>query len=201
MIRLGTLLLLMLAIVSCSSATQAIAPAPTVPGVTGTATATGNSPFAVTRIIVLQATVPAPIAAPSPTFATTATPPVTLGWMTYTDMGLHLAVDYPSDWTVRVADGGAVFTSPRGETIQLAPLDPRALGSDESIQPNTRCSNSINAHGITARYCRSTIGFSLDAYLELKPVGGNQSVAALSTRNNSIVQIFDALVGTARNVP
>jgi hypothetical protein len=221
MIRPSSLILLILFVVSCSVAPNAITALPTpsltalptstyilpaitpVPTLTSTPTATTISPGAgITRIIVLQATPPASFVGPSPTVARTATPLARTGWKTYVNANLHLAMDYPPDWTVRIQDTGAVFASPQGETIQLTPLDPRAIApSDEIVQPNTRCSNTTNPHGINVRSCLATIGFSLDAYLDLKSAGGAETAAVISTQSHGAFEVVNALIESARIAP
>ncbi len=153
---------------------------------------------AVTRIIV-QVTAPPPtivlpVAAPSQTAA----PAKRVGWPTYVDSGLHLAVEYPPDWTVHAENTGRTFTSPQGLTIQLVPVDPRALApSGESIQPNTRCGETVNPNRILVRTCRATIGFSVSAYLEIDPT----TAAVISANNSATYDVFSGMVESARVVP
>ncbi len=193
MIRWVTLFLLLTSAVGCAAPAGGTARPPSP---------AANAPVGETRVIILQATRPAPMSAPSATLAPAATPTVRSGWKTYTDTRLHLAVDYPPDWTVRGLGAGAVFTSPQGATIELAPIDPRAVSPNgEIVQPNTLCTNSVNPHGIAVRRCRATIGFSLDAYLEYKLEGGTESALVLSARNTSTSEEFNALMESARIVP
>lgn len=138
------------------------------------------------------------VPAPSLILVTAATPQARAGWKTYIYPSLHLAVDYPPDWTVRAEDFSAVFSSPHGATIRLEPSTPAS--SDEIIQPNTRCSTVINPHGISVHSCRSTIGAAIDAYLDLKSAGGPGG-ATISTSTRAALDIFTALVDSARVVP
>ncbi len=86
--------------------------------------------------------------------------------------------------------------------IQLAPLDPRVLApNDETIQPNTRCSETVNPHNIPVHFCRATIGFSLSADVQLKTVGGVETAATISTASRGAFDVFNALVESARPTP
>ncbi len=86
--------------------------------------------------------------------------------------------------------------------IQLAPLDPRAVApNDETIQPNMRCSDTINPHNIAVHSCRATIGFSLSAYLQIKAGTGVETAAAISTGSRGAFDVFNALVASARLAP
>lgn len=151
-----------------------------------------------TRIIVRQTTPQSAVVVPpaAPTQSTASSPRT--GWRTFIHPDLHLAVDYPPDWTVRVQNKTATFTSPQGLAIQLAPVDPGALApSGEAIQPNTRCSDAVNPHGIPIVTCRATIGFSLSTYLDLKP----SEAAVISTGSPGASEVFNGLIDSARIVP
>lgn len=155
-----------------------------------------------TRIIVQQNTpfaTPGVSSTPAITVTRLATP---LGWRTYVHPSLQLAVDYPPDWTVRLQDNDAIFTSPQGAQIELMPIDPRLAGAnDEMAQPNTRCVNSLNPYGLSVRSCSSTIGFSIDAYLTFQRTGKPASAAVISTRSRGAVGILNNLIESARLTP
>jgi hypothetical protein len=207
-VRLLSFGLLMLA-GACTAAPSASA-TPTITPTTATSTpvAAATLPQAVpthppvTRIIVRQATpLPTMVALfVNPTPA--ATQAARIGWRTFVHPGLHLAVNYPPEWTVRFQDNAATFTSPEGITIDLMPIDPRLAGPNEELaSPNTRCTNSTNPYGIDVRTCRATIGFSLDAYLDLKPENAAETAAVISTRSSAALEVFNALIESARIAP
>ena len=185
------------------TSTSTVASTATTPPETLPPTAATVSPgVGSTRIIVLQATSPAPVAGPLPTIARATTPPARTGWQTYVNANLHLALEYPPDWTVTAENTGAVFTSAQSLTIHLVPIEPSALApSDEMIQPNTRCSDTVNPHGIPVRSCLATIGFSLNAYLDLKTAGGAESAVDISTISRGAFDVFNAFVESARIAP
>ncbi len=188
------LLILSLVILSASCA---------VPPAASTASPTAMPTSAAeTRIIVRQSTPPATLVAAPATPSPVTTSAAQIGWRTFIDSDLHLAVDYPPDWTAHLQDHGATFTSPQGLTIQLVPIDPQLLSpSGEIIQPNTRCADTVNPHGLPVRTCRATIGFSLGAYLQIKTVSGLETAAAISTGDRGAFDVFNAIVESARLAP
>jgi hypothetical protein len=155
-----------------------------------------------TRIIVRQTPPPSTLVVPPTTHLPTTASSAPIGWRTFVEPDVRLAVDYPPDWTVRFQDNAATFISPQGLTIRLVPVDPSALApSNEIIQPNTRCSDTMNPYGIHVLTCRPTIGFSLGAYLQFKAPNGVATAAELSTESRGAVDVFDALVESARLAP
>ncbi len=217
MLRPSSLISLLLIAVGCSFYPNAITTLPTssptafpvspfiLPAATTALTLTSTPTAAtmpprvgVTRIIVLQLTPPISVAGPSPSMARMATPSARTGWLTYANANLHLAVDYPPDWTVRSENAGAIFSSPQGVMIQL---DLRPSNLEDEILPNTHCTNSTNLHSINVRTCLATIGFSLDTYLDLKPAGAAETTAIISTRSRAALDVVNALIESARTVP
>ncbi len=192
MIKRAYLAFVAFLMVGCSAATPfVISPAPSA--------VAAPSSEASTRVISKD-TVPAPSLGTA-TPRGTVTPGATAGWKTYTSPSLRLAVDFPPDWSVRAQDSGAVFTSPAGASIYLAPLDARAMNQGgELVQPNTRCSESLNSHRITMRSCRATIGSSLVVELDLQTAGG-ASDAVISAQDGEVFGVLSALADSARIVP
>ena len=112
----------------------------------------------------------------------------------------HIAVDYPSDWTVQADATGATFAAPDGATVRLAQpngknANPGSLMPDSDL-PNTRCNLSRNTFGLPSRLCFDTIARVYTAEV-LVPTYG---LVTLATGGHppADVQAFNAMVASIR---
>lgn len=155
---------------------------------------TGSPPGASTAV---------PTAAAGAAAAPTISSPV--GWKTFTSENLHVAVDYPPDWSVSEQATGAIFTSPRGAMIGLALIETGDLSPEDfagEIQmPNTRCSSTTNPYGVTARICFDTISFSYVANLVVKSAAGSTRLLSLAIHGRGDLQVFNAMMASVRPSP
>lgn len=213
-------ILILLVATSCSAATGVSQPTPTeklAPSATSTAIsapAVPSSTSAHTNPTVTAQPNPSPsvqatTARGSPTtlpkFSVTATVPSTSSWKTFTSADLHIALDYPPDWTVQEDAAGVTFTSPQSTMVNLARVE---TGSEqpetflnESDLPNTRCSSNINAHGLKVRNCFDTIASAYIANIIVKSPSGQDELLTLTTRSRGTPEVFNAMVASVRSVP
>jgi hypothetical protein len=197
-----------------ASSIPAVAPQPSataIPTVASSVPAQPN-PSATARFgdfPTATSTVGATQTALSPTTAATVNPQSTplapSGWKTFTSAKLQAALEYPPDWIAREDGAGVSFTSPAGTAIVLAGVNTSGASPadflSETELPNTRCSSSINAHGLTVLSCLDTIARSHYAYLFMKPAGGSERLWSLSTGSRGPLDIFNTMVGTLRPAP
>jgi hypothetical protein len=197
------LMLWALVVVGCSATARANSPAPiavTMPSPSSTTAMSANnaSPSAIAS--TMPPTTP-PGLEPASTSPASAS---SLGWKTYANASWHVAVDYPPDWTVRQDAAAVTFVSPRGATIQLAPVaageqPPETALSSSLDLPNTRCTSQTNEHGIAAYVCFDTISFSTYAQFIVKATDGSEQLLSLGTnRKNGDVAVFTAMLASIR---
>jgi hypothetical protein len=162
----------------------------------------GDFPTAALTVHVTQTGV-------SPTTAATvnsrSTPLAPNGWNSFTSTKLQAVVEFPPGWTAREDSLGVSFTSPAGAAIVLARVDTSGASAEdflsETLLPNTRCSSSINAHGLSVRSCLDTIARSHFAYLFIKPAGGSERLWSLSTGSREPLDVFNAMIETVHPAP
>jgi hypothetical protein len=197
------LVVILLFIAGCAPVTAVILSTPT-PAVSSTPTL----PAARATPIPSQQE---PTKLPVPTESATPLPGLNVvprnSWSTFTSAKWQVVVDYPPDWSVQEGTAGVVFSSSQGVTIFLAPVETGGLSPDQFLSerqlPNTRCSSSTNAYGVTARVCFDTIAFSYDASIVLKSSSGGARLLSLSTRARppGDVQVFNVMVASMRSLP
>lgn len=133
------------------------------------------------------------------------TPPNTPeGWKTFIRKEWNLAMNYPSDWSVREQPNLVRFRSPQGSTIQmeLTEADSSISDAEQRDLPNTRCTLNTNAHGVILRNCLDTISRSYHAIFSLKASSGVPQVFSLTMKSNAgAVQVFDAMLASVRAAP
>ena len=229
--KLGILILILPFIVGCSPATQQTPPTPTAaPQATATviskpiatvlptniqSPSPGNTRVSATaQVNQIPTSTPTrqvinTPSSPSATTIPTVAPAGTLfaGGKTFISSIWQVAVDYPPDWSVREDAAGVVFRSPQGAMILLASVETGGLSPEDFLSerqlPNTRCSSSTNAYGVTARVCFDTIASSYDASIVLKSAAGGARLLSWSTRTRlqSDLQVFNAMVASVRPLP
>ena len=130
------------------------------------------------------------------------------GWKTFTSTKLHVALEYPPDWTASENAIGITFTGPQGAEILLSPvntggLSPESYLAQNSDLANTRCTTNTNPDGITARVCFDTIAFSYSADIIAKAAGSPSELLALSTsaRKGEDANVFYAMLASIKPVP
>ena len=129
------------------------------------------------------------------------------GRQTFVSSKLGMAVDYPEGWTAAEQPSGATFKSPEGMLVQLTRIEPQASGDEPGDDmperlPNTRCSTSTNAHGISALVCLDTISRTYSAEFALKPPDGTASRRfSLAAGLRVGYPIFSAMLASIRPAP
>jgi hypothetical protein len=133
------------------------------------------------------------------------TPLAPSGWKSFTSAKLQAALEYPPDWIAREDSAGVTFTSPAGTAIVLAGVNTSGASPadflSETELPNTRCSSSTNAHGLTVLSCLDTIARSHFAYLFLKPAGASVRLWSLSTGSRGTLDVFNTMIETVHSAP
>ncbi len=220
------------AIAGCAPVTSAPPPAATAASTlaspstptsapTTAAPATATSAPSATPSRPAAAATSAP-ASPSPTAAHSTPPPTSgaaqapavptplsrAGWKTIASSKLHIAVEYPPDWTASEDSSGIAFTGPQGAMIKLSVpntggLSPENYLTQQSDLPNTRCTTSTNPNGISARICLDTIAFSYTADMVVKPANAPSELLTLvtSARKGGDVNVFYAMVSSVKPAP
>lgn len=197
-----------------ASSTPAVAPQPSATAVPTVASSVlaqpnpsatarfGDFPTATPSVRAIQATLSATTAA---TAYSRSTPLAPNGWKTFTSAKLQVMLAYPPDWTVREDSVGVTFASPGGTGIVLARVDTSGASPEDFLSetelPNTRCSSSMNAHGLTAYSCLDTIARSHIAYLFSKPAGRSERLWSLSTGSRGTLDVFNAMIETVQSAP
>ena len=129
------------------------------------------------------------------------------GYQTFVSSRLGVAVDYPEGWTASEQPSGATFKSPEGMPVHLMPIEQETAGDQPGNDmpewlPNTRCSTSTNAHGITALVCLDTISRTYTAGFAVKPPGeGASRRFSLSAGLRVGHAIFSAMLASIRPAP
>ena len=158
----------------------------------------GDFPMPTPSVGASQAT---PAATPTATVNSGATPLAPNGWKTFTSTKLQAVLEYPPDWTAREDSAGVSFTSAAGTGIVLARVDTSGASPENFLSemlPNTRCSSSTNAHGMTVLSCLDTISRAHIAYLFIKPAGRLDRVWSLTTGSRGSLDVFNTMIETVR---
>jgi hypothetical protein len=95
-----------------------------------------------------------------------------------------------------------IFTPAQGASIQLAPVDPGGLPPEDYLNqqqlPNTRCSTTTNAYGLSVRDCLDTLSGSHSAYLILTSAQGPARLVVLTALRRADLQVFQAMIESVR---
>jgi len=87
----------------------------------------------------------------------------------------------------------------------LAHIDTGELSAEDFLSqnalPNTRCSSSVNTHGVTARVCFDTLAFTYTADLIIHSLDGSPQLMSLSMQGRGERPVFDAMLTSARLAP
>jgi hypothetical protein len=123
-------------------------------------------------------------------------------WKTFRSETLHVALEYPPDWSAHEQAAGATFTPAHGAIIQLALIETGDFSPEEFLNehqlPNTRCSSSKNAHDVAVRTCLDTLSGNRTAYFVLNPPQGAARLLALTVFRRGDLQVFQAMVASLR---
>ncbi|MGA7193467.1 MAG: hypothetical protein WBW94_07525 [Anaerolineales bacterium] len=110
--------------------------------------------------------------------------PISLeGWQTFTSAALHIALNYPSDWSVTEQTNGATFASPAGASISLQSITPNGTNSE-----NQQCITLITAYGQTANLCVKSDMYSAEFNLQL--ANGSPESLMISTTNSNVLDVY-----------
>lgn len=122
---------------------------------------------------------------------------------TYTNAKLQIALDYPSDWTVRETANGASFTSPQGAVIDLANANNPALRKFEpDLEFSTpQCRNITNVNKLPVQVCLHMLAFGSSANITLTLAGNQTRIVTLSTRADNVNPVLDAMIASIRLAP
>lgn len=197
-----------------SSPTPTSAPTTAAPATaTIVPSATPSRPAATATSAPASPSPTGPPALPPPTSGAAQAPGVPTplsraGWKTIASSKLHLAVEYPPDWTATEDSTGIAFAGPQGAMVKLSAintggLSPQEYQTQQSDLPNTRCTTSTNPNGISARICLDTISFSYTADIIVKPANAPAELLTLvtSVRKGGDVNVFYAMVSSVKPAP
>lgn len=129
------------------------------------------------------------------------------GQRAFVSSRLGVALDYPEGWTPVEQASDVTFKSPEGTVVHLTRIEPGASGEQPGNDmperlPNTRCSTSANAHGVTALVCLDTISRTYTAGFALKPRGEDAPRRfSLSAGLRVSYPIFSAMLASIRPAP
>jgi hypothetical protein len=139
------------------------------------------------------------------TNASTPTPSLPQGWQTFIWAELHIAIDYPPDWSVKILATGLAFSSPQKAVINLTRAAASGIPPEDYLAendlPNTRCTTIKNRYGVAARTCFDTIARTTSANLVITPPQGEVIILVLATEGRSAPQIVDGIIQSIRIAP
>jgi hypothetical protein len=118
--------------------------------------------------------------------------PITLkGWQTFTSAALHIALNYPSDWSVTEQTNGATFASPSGAIISLQTFIP-----NDANAGNQQCTSLITAYGQTANICVKAGRYSAEFNLQL--ADGSSESLLIFTNQSEALDVYKEMITSLR---
>lgn len=115
-------------------------------------------------------------------------------WKVYTKPDWKLSINYPAEWSVNSDASMVVFTPPGGgEPIRLSLSGTSEPAGVEPL-PNTRCTKSDNAYGITINRCLDTVSRAYDAQFSI-----HSQMFSLSTKLRVDLAVYNTMLNSIRN--
>jgi len=122
-------------------------------------------------------------------FNPTPTPIAFAGWKTFISAALHVALNYPSGWSVAEQTNGASFTSPSAAVISLQAITINGTNSE-----NQQCTTLITAYGQTANLCVKANIFRAEFNLQLADSVSESLM--ISTTNSNALDVYKEMINT-----
>ncbi len=194
------ILLIGLAIAGCAPVIKGITPNASafasatttqVPATEGTGSASKPNPSSVKgppAILLEPGKGNPPISLPIPT------PALPEGWEEFSSAALHIAVNYPSNWSVEEQANEIRFRSPSGAVILFQVHTP------SDITPgNPQCTTLITDYGQAANLCGGEGMYSAEFNLQLKD--GSSEALTISTTSDEALEVYKQMINLLHPSP
>jgi hypothetical protein len=121
----------------------------------------------------------------------TPTPMVLEGWQIFNSAPLHIAVNYPSNWSVTEQTNGATFASPAGAIISL-----QTFTFNGTSTANQQCADLITSYGQTANLCVEAGMYSAEFNLQL--ADGSSESLLIFTNQSEALDVYKEMITSLR---
>jgi hypothetical protein len=122
------------------------------------------------------------------------TPALPEGWVEFNSTMLHIAVNYPSNWSVKEQANEVRFTSPSGAVILIQAYTPN--GANTGSQP---CTTLITTYGLTANLCGGEGMYSAEFNLQLED--GSSEALMISTTSDDALETYKEMIDSLHPNP